>query len=323
MKYFLQRVAIFGVILFFLNIIFGELLLWKKRSLILEEKFYPVLSIIKFEDLPVNNIDVLYMGSSRAYSSFIPEMFDSISGLKSYNLGTSGQSPITSYFLLKEVFKIQNPKIIFYDISHEIYSTDDEIITGSYVFDYYSWNLNKFSYWIYGLNFKDKIAFFIPSYRFRNNIYWLIRVKLFGGKNNFDTNQYWGGKGYIGSTAILSKDDLLKPSIYSFSKEEINRKRIRFLTRIIDYVNNTDAELVFIYNPYPNIVLNNMIDREKIFSFYEVLISDYGLTYINLNTLMQNLCDSTDFRNMNHLNDYGARKATQFLYNKAIVEKTN
>ncbi len=66
-----------------------------------------------------NTYDVLFLGSSRAEMHFNPKVFDSITGLNSYNMGISGASPKISLALLKTYCQQhQKPKFIIFNIDY-------------------------------------------------------------------------------------------------------------------------------------------------------------------------------------------------------------
>ena len=66
-----------------------------------------------------NTYDVLFLGSSRAEMHYHPKIFDSITGLKSYNMGISGASPKISLALLKTYcLQHQKPKYIICNLDY-------------------------------------------------------------------------------------------------------------------------------------------------------------------------------------------------------------
>ncbi len=66
-----------------------------------------------------NTYDVLFLGSSRAEMHFNPMVFDSITGLNSYNMGISGASPKISLALLKTYCQQhQKPKFIIFNVDY-------------------------------------------------------------------------------------------------------------------------------------------------------------------------------------------------------------
>lgn len=69
----------------------------------------------EFYKLEKNSVDVLFLGSSHAVSSFIPQELYNRYGITSYNLGTEQQSIVISYYWLKEALQTQNPEVVILD----------------------------------------------------------------------------------------------------------------------------------------------------------------------------------------------------------------
>jgi len=58
-------------------------------------------------------VDILFLGSSHSYRGFNPQYF---SGYKTFNLGSSAQTPIQTNLLLKRYLHQLNPKTIVYEV---------------------------------------------------------------------------------------------------------------------------------------------------------------------------------------------------------------
>ena len=78
----------------------------------------------EFYALEDNKVDMVFIGSSHAYCTFDPENFDSVFGTLSWQLGTPLQNYDTSYFVLKEVYKTQRPKVVVLELYWDV--MDDE-----------------------------------------------------------------------------------------------------------------------------------------------------------------------------------------------------
>ncbi len=61
---------------------------------------------------PENSIDVLFLGSSYAYCDWNPGSMYAASGLTSYVMGGSEQTPALTYWYLKEALKTQHPSVV-------------------------------------------------------------------------------------------------------------------------------------------------------------------------------------------------------------------
>lgn len=63
----------------------------------------------------VDNVDVLFMGSSHAYRGFDPREF-SRNGITAFNLGSTSQTPFNSYYLLKRHLPTTNPEVVVLEL---------------------------------------------------------------------------------------------------------------------------------------------------------------------------------------------------------------
>lgn len=70
-----------------------------------------------------SNVDILFLGSSRAYSTFDVRTYEQM-GYKSFNLGTSSQTPLQTKILLERYLEDLNPKLIVYEVSPITFSSD-------------------------------------------------------------------------------------------------------------------------------------------------------------------------------------------------------
>ena len=64
---------------------------------------------------PENSLDVVVLGDSIPLSSFIPAYLWRDCGIPSYVCATTAQKPSDGYFLLKQFFRRQSPKVVLYE----------------------------------------------------------------------------------------------------------------------------------------------------------------------------------------------------------------
>ena len=69
----------------------------------------------QFYKMEKDSIDVLFLGSSVAVNAFSPQEIYNTYGIRSYNLGSTQQSIILSYFWLEEALRFQSPKAVVLD----------------------------------------------------------------------------------------------------------------------------------------------------------------------------------------------------------------
>lgn len=67
--------------------------------------------------LEKNSLDLLILGSSKAYTAFVPQILYDEYGVRAYTLGTDLQSPHMSYYWLREGLKRQSPELVVLEAS--------------------------------------------------------------------------------------------------------------------------------------------------------------------------------------------------------------
>lgn len=97
------------------------------------------------------NIDVLFVGSSHVYRSFIPEITDEGFGCYTFNAGTSTQYMDGSLAIIKEAAKTNDLKHIYLELYYGVVqnekNTDRTELTSTYIIsDYMKFSLNKINY---------------------------------------------------------------------------------------------------------------------------------------------------------------------------------
>ena len=108
------------------------------------ENIYTQISA--FENLDENIEQVIFLGTSHMMRGISPLEIYQENKIVSYNLGTSIQTVEGSYFLAKEAFRIQNPKVIVLDASSLFFSgatTRDFDVSMRYILDSLPMNETK------------------------------------------------------------------------------------------------------------------------------------------------------------------------------------
>ena len=72
-----------------------------------------------------NSIDILYLGSSHAYSSFNPYLIEEETKLNGYVFATQQQPLWITYHYLKEALKYQKPKYIVLEVHMAVVQKND------------------------------------------------------------------------------------------------------------------------------------------------------------------------------------------------------
>ncbi|WZL88708.1 hypothetical protein VS868_14015 [Salinimicrobium sp. 3283s] len=143
-------------------IVYGEFLPQKFQYNIFYEKFAYGFSNTRFKEVnEIDNVDTLFLGSSRAYRHYDPRTFEK-AGYSSFNMGSSSQTFLQTEILVKRYLETLNPKYVILDVYPGAFSSDGsesslDLISN----DYNSWdtlklaislkNIKVLNTWIYAI----------------------------------------------------------------------------------------------------------------------------------------------------------------------------
>ncbi len=71
----------------------------------------------------VSDVDILFLGSSKAYRGFDPRIFNE-KGYKTFNLGSGAQTHIQTNYLIKEYLDQLNPDLVIYEVYPDTFTGD-------------------------------------------------------------------------------------------------------------------------------------------------------------------------------------------------------
>ena len=237
---------------------------------------------------PENTIDVLVLGDSESYNSYIPLELWNQYGFTSYVCGTPAQRILNSYEYLQYAYKSQKPRIVILE-ANNLYTKNGFV-----------------------RRMKETIDKFIPAFEYHDRWKNLSKEDFYKSPNY---TEIVNDKGYRYSNKIKT---VKKNKRENFMIENQNSKTIpsdnkKHLKEIKDYCDKNNATLILYNSPAP---ANWTYDKHN---GVEKLAKSLGIDYIDLNLKVDELKinwkkDSQEKRG-EHLNYTGAMKATNYLGN--------
>ena len=231
---------------------------------------------------PTNTIDVLIVGDSESYSTFIPLQIWNDYGISSYVCGTPSQTLAYSEDFLRRAFKNQKPKLV--------------VLETNAIF-------RKFSL---GASIIFRADELFPIYRYHDR--WK-KLSLADFSSEFTSDYIENDKGYRidGSVKPVSDSDYMKPSD---KKAKMPFQNKSYLKNIMQLCKDNGAELMFVSTPS---VKNWNCERHNT---VQELADEFGIEYVDMNMLKNQVqidwsCDTRDAGD--HLNYTGAAKATAYF----------
>lgn len=236
--------------------------------------------------------DFIFVGSSHCYRCFDPEFFLK-KGFNCYNLGSSSQTPLNSFVLIKEFYK--NAKGIIVEVYPFVSSLSGEE-------SFYSMNASVRDY-----RMLASMAMEINDLRCYN----IFSLKPFFDSFNADKpyNILTSSKGYVetkDSVKHLSSETLVMDT----KKVEY---QLQYFSKIISFCKQNDLKLFFVYAPVPSIL---KIEGEGYFiNALNDLAENENISFLNFGRNHQ-LDDYFHFFDNDHLN-----KAGVLEFNTVLIDQ--
>lgn len=278
------------------------------------------------------NFDLIFLGSSHAYRSFDPAIFDSKlstggTALQSFNLGSSNQNPTDSYFALKEALRFHKPKLVVLEQYYVVASGDDyDFTSASYGFDYMKWSMNKLQCLINEFEPKDYIKALFKSVRYKDH--WsdgkilgqnLARFRqtflgYFGRQSVKATpeasaeGELYRGRGYVSNDGIASHSELTTHNKFlGYGSLKWSKRKLAYDRKILELCLKKGIKVLMVTAPFPPSSIKLIKNYPALHSVYARLSEQYGVKYIDYNLLNPNgsVFTDADFKDSDHLNSTG------------------
>lgn len=273
------------------------------------------------------NLDLVFLGSSHAYRSFDPEIFDSKLGISSFNMGHSSQNPVDSYYVLKEVLKYQKPKVVVFEQYFVIAEGEDtDFISATYTYDYLSPSLNKLKCLLDEFKVKEYPKAIFLSIRDKNNWSNLKIIKdnivrefkllsqLFSGHEEREvpkkslTGEYYKGLGYVSNDGVVSEKELtVENKFKDYNGPNWNQKKLQYDNKVIELCKENNIKIIMITAPLPPSSLKLIKNYDEIHNKYQEIADKNGVEYLDYNyiNMDKNMFTDRNFKDADHLNTSG------------------
>ncbi len=309
----LSKLAKVGILLL---VFLGGILLINAMLVRLTEDTADWKEFYGFKD---DTIDMVFFGSSNAYCTFVPMIYNESLKIDSYNMSSSSATIEQIYYSMVEVFKTQSPKVVVlelysireYDISEYNYHAVHK------AFDTMNLSKNKIDAIIYNVPDDKKQAFLLPFTVYHTR--WKTPSEL---KNNIYGykvyNKYYGASPFtiVQDDAPLENISISNHYVITEKKAYLPQNRMEILDKIVALCEENGAKLLFVKSPY----LVEDEDRPGKINIFEYIngLYDYAgnnnIDIIILNDFLAYMgLELRDFFNKGHLNIVGAGKASEYF----------
>lgn len=244
----------------------------------------------------IGQVDLLILGSSHAYRGFDTRIFKE-KGIRAFNLGSSGQTPVQSLQLLRQYLDKLQPRQVWIEVNPITISSDgvesalDLIANGRSDGHAVSMVLQLNQVRLYN-------AFIYASYR-----------KLTGLDKGFIEPIEIGNDRYAGGGYVERKLDFYAPAPLPDSVVQLNDLQLEALRLCRKEIEKRNGRLILLFAP----VTNQLYSTYGNIAGFDAVMKEAG-EYYNCNEKVL-LADSLHFYDADHLNQRGVEVFNSYLIN--------
>lgn len=261
-------------------------------------------TVERFRDIEkYSNIDVLFLGSSHSYRTFDTRIY-SAHGITSFNMGTTGQTPLNGYYLLREYFDRLNPRLVVLELYFNVMDRDG-------LESLYDLSINiPFSYNLL------QMAIQIQNPHGINEVVgkWLATAT---GTENHIIQTQMEGEAYIPGGFV----EFTERTTYSEADKKPVKPRdvipldyqLENIEEIIGFVKSKNAHIVLITQTIPPRLLKSVKNYEDVHQAFSEIAEKHRVPYWDFNILMP--LPVPYFQDRDHLSREGVK-----LFNQVFMD---
>jgi len=286
----------------------------------------PDMNSLMWKDLykqAPNSIDVMFMGSSHARFAFDTRIFDDELKIKSFNLSSSGQTPLVGYFSLKEALKYQKPKLLVYEAYWSEFGMNDNTTSAYMVYDYMRGFDTKIQLLANMYDNKEFSSFLVQvfsrTYKYRDSFIPAVKNILKGrfikpllpsNDVKFTDFTYYEN-GYFGSGKVVGNEKLFKKNPFrnAGSKLQWDQTQDEYFKKTLKLCKDNNIKVIVVTAPLPKPTMDYIKNYKEYSSKIMSITNDFGLEYIDYNIINRtgDIFKNDFFYDSNHLNLKGTR----------------
>ena len=256
-----------------------------------------------------NDIDLIVLGSSNSFCTIDPLVLYEEYGIAAYDFGSSLQPMNISVLYLKEALKTQRPKVVAFEVNmltSDAYTSRGETgLRWGFASIPLSPDKLKCIYQSVGEVNAEYFSYVFPVFRYHNRwkeLTMLDYTYFYQDKTNYT-------KGYLETQAV--SEGAVNLTDYNFEGEAwMEASNVACLDEMAQLCAEKNVELLLFKSPREGW---HQYETEAV----RALADARGLKFVDFNELYSEgaieLSMTADFRDSQHLNDFGAEKITRYF----------
>jgi hypothetical protein len=306
---------IIGFVIFYITVVFALSSIRFERLTLLQlltaDKVDPGgwgHSLLRFREIQnIKNINILIVGSSKAYRGYDPRIFKA-QNYTAFNMGSTSQTPMNTYFLLKQYLPKIKPKVIVFDLDITDMAMDGyESILDLSANVPISWELLEMSF----ATGNPHAVTNVLGKLIRDKKWPLASVHQQKMKNE----KYISG-GYV---ETMMPDEWVPDD--NIKKIKIFDSQLGYTSKILDLAKTFNITIVEVIQPLNDSLLRSIPNYKRIANRLRNSAMKRNVIFIDFNNTMH-LNHFDDYQDEFHLNQKGVFKYNKQLLDTLIANKT-
>ena len=259
-----------------------------------------------FYSIEENSLDVLFLGSSHLYYGVQPNVLWKEQGITSYVMGSPEQTAATSYYLLKEAFRYQKPKVVamesYYLWNKKMYNSEERLRQAFDGMRLDSVKVEMLEAMLPEADWKEKFTYLVPFMKYHSRWQELAN-------EDFHSNAFQKG-----ARIDYTVKELEDPGIPE-KAASVPDNSLYYVKKIEELCRENGAEFLMFAVPFGIETDQERYDRRQGLNLtLEKDLKEDGVPFLFYQRDNPEVIDfETDFRDKTHLNTYGAEKLTAHL----------
>jgi hypothetical protein len=276
---------------------------------------------------PLDSLDVVFIGASDIYTSFMPGRAYEQYGFTSYLLASESITSEGIKTAVKETVSTQHPGMIVVEANAFLYGNSDNDVNEAHVhkfFDNLPLSENKIEYINKNVPVNQRWEYFFPLIKYHG--LWTEypeRLHMIASNLTLDARGFNYLKGFRTTAYIHSPD---KPCLndklaLETGELDLDPKLEKQLNDLLDYCDEQHINLMFVRAPH--YVTQETYNRVKRSNKMASIVNSRGYSYYSLENDVKHIGidEKHDFYNVDHMNVYGAIKFTDYLSEKILYKE--
>lgn len=273
-----------------------------------------------------DSLDVVFIGASDIYTSFMPGRAYEKYGFTSYVLASESITSEGVKTAVKEAVRTQHPGMIVVEANAFLYGNSNNDANQAYIhkfFDNLPLTVNKLDYILNQVPVDQRWEYIFPLIKY-HGLWTEFPERIYMTANNLwlDVRGFNYFKGFTTTAKVF------KPTVKSKNDElpfedgmlDLDPKLEAQLIDLLEYCQNNNVKIMFVRAPH--FVIDKTYDRVKRSNTMAMIVNEYGFPYYSAEMEAVepelNIDENKDFYNEDHMNVYGALKFTDYLSERIV-----